>query len=497
MKQVSYCSDCGSAVDAEMGFCPKCDFEGDVGDDGIPPLADLWDLSMEQLGELAEKNSIRGWRRLKQQGLIYQLNQLRLTEAEGHKISALTDEFIYLAQERNVEEAKKKYAEICELSEQVDEQVTLTMDWLLLPEQIAAAVTVEDIPELAYQFDDPEIQQAAQAMVVMISFRQEVEEKLFEFEAVSDIPEYLLNHADPIVNSLVIARRDELKDAAREKAKGKMMARKMKQERKNLIAEIDTTMSLDDFNQKLLKHFDDKISQHAEKRLKELERKSELMQNINSAENAEDILNEALEHEDDEVRKKAKLKRRKLLGEQKDSLLKIIRNSMRLDEIPASAYEYHDSEVVAAAKKRKKYLVRSQKTIESISDIYAEEPLNEMLEHENRLVREAARLRLRLLDEVPAKLRARSKTARMMKMVDDLAVEWAEEAEAAERHQADVMGKAVDVGFKLGDEVDVSYIGQSFTGTVQGFTSDGEFVEILNTETETVWPIPFSCVTPK
>ena len=127
MKQVIYCADCGSKVDSEMGFCPKCDFEGDSGDVGIPPLADLWDMSMEQLGQLAESNSIRGWRRLEQKGLIYQLNQLRLVQAEESSIVSLQEEFLQLAQEKKVDEAKKKWAEIQESVEEIDEQLVLTM----------------------------------------------------------------------------------------------------------------------------------------------------------------------------------------------------------------------------------------------------------------------------------------------------------------------------------------------------------------------------------
>ncbi|SVD74508.1 uncharacterized protein METZ01_LOCUS427362, partial [marine metagenome] len=46
-----------------------------------------------------------------------------------------------------------------------------------------------------------------------------------------------------------------------------------------------------------------------------------------------------------------------------------------------------------------------------------------------------------------------------------------------------------------GDLVNVSYIGQIFSGTIQGFTDDGEFVEVMNDETSTVWPVPFDCVT--
>jgi len=497
MKQVAYCADCGSAFDSEMGFCPKCDYEGDIGEEGIPPLADLWDMSMEQLGEIAENNNIRGWRRLEQKGLIYQLNQLRLTQVETFTVKSLYEEFAQFAQERNVEAAKKKYEEICEATEEVDEQIVMTMDWVLLPEQIAAALSEADIPELAFQIDDPEIHQAANDMIQMFAFRSEVEQQLVGLETVSDIPEHLLSHADHVVNGLAQAKRSELKSIAREKAQGKMRARRMGQERKKGIYDLTEVLNLADFPSELLEHEDDELRQQAQKRLSELERKEELLVIIKAVDDADDIPNEALKHDDNEVRRAARRKRRKLLGSEKEDLLHRIRNSLALEDIPAISFGYQDQEVDVAANKRKRFLVQAQATIESIASIYTAEPLNELLEHEHGKVCEAARLRLRVLEEIPEKLRNRSKNARMRSMVDELAAQWAAEAEAAERHQADVMGKADVVGFSLGDDVDVSYIGQSFSGTVQGFTSDGEFVEIMNTETSTVWPIPFNCVTPR
>ena len=496
MKQVIYCADCGSKVDSEMGFCPKCDFEGDSGDVSIPPLADLWDMSMEQLGQLAESNSIRGWRRLEQKGLIYQLNQLRLVQAEESSIVSLQEEFLQLAQEKKVDEAKKKWAEIQESVDEIDEQLVLTMDWLLLPEQIAAALSEADIPELAFQIDDPEIHQLAHEMVQMFGYRTEVEQLLKGINAVSEIPAELLQHLDPVVNQLAQDKRAELKGAARAKAKGKLRARRLGQERERGAEDLQSMMSVDEFDHTLLEHEDTELRTFAQQRLNELERKAELLKIIKKAKKSKQIPKEALGHQDREVRKAAKLKRRKLLGGEKEDLLHRIRNSLVLDDIPTKAFGYKDSEVDTAARKRKEFLQRALATLDEIETIYSVGPLEELVEHEHAKVREAARLRLRILDEIPAKLRAKSSSPRMHRMVDELATEWAAEAAAAESYQAKVQGKADDVGFSLGDDVAVNYIGQSFSGVVQGFTTDGEFVEILNTETDTVWPIPFNCVTP-
>ena len=82
-----------------------------------------------------------------------------------------------------------------------------------------------------------------------------------------------------------------------------------------------------------------------------------------------------------------------------------------------------------------------------------------------------------------------------MRMIDELAAVRTAEAEAARLHEENVQGKADSVGISLGDLVNVSYIGQIFSGTIQGFTDDGEFVEVMNDETSTVWPVPFDCVT--
>lgn len=508
MKRVSYCPDCGGSFDTEMGFCPKCDFEGGSGETGIPALADMWDMNMEQLGFLAQMHSVRGWRRLDQKSLIYQLNQIRVVqvevdekrseeEARQRNVERLSEEFLQFAKDRDVESAKARFEVLSDLSEDLDPQLALTMDWLLLPEQIAAALGIDDIPELAFQVNDPAIQQAAREMIEMIGYRTEVDRLLATIDMSSEIPQELLGHHDPVVSSAASSRFERLAGSERARAEQEQEAAGMMRAREGGIDLLNAAQNLEEFPEHLLQHEDLELSQHAERRHQELKERRELLEAIGSAAEAEQIGAELLEHVDEAVARAAKSRRSRLLQARKENLLHRIRNSRDIDAIPEAAFEDPDQQIVKAAVKRQRFLQDVQQQVDSIASIYIPASVAALQSHEDARVREAARLRLRLLDEIPEKLRARGETPRLVKAVDALAAEWAAESEAASRQQAEALGKAGSVGFALGDEVDVSYIGQNFSGTVQGFTDDGEFVEILNDETSTVWPVPFDCVVPR
>ena len=507
MKQVTYCTDCGGVLNEEIGFCPQCDYEGDSGEDGIPPPADLWDLNLAQLQKLAEQFHVRGWRRLQQKALIYHLSQIRIEQVEEVQkrtdeeeiqlnFSRLVEEFYGFAHLREVDSAKNTFAELSELGLELDEELILTMNWLLLPSQIAAALTIEDIPVLAYEIDDPEIIQSIQYMTEMFEYRTEVKQLLMNIDQVSKIPEELINHHDHVVNGLAQELRERLIDSGRAKAQEKLKQRKQTRKKQSEFTELDAIKRLNEFPGRMLKHEDDELRGYAEKRYAELNRIEELLHIIDSATDAEEIIEEALEHDDDEIRNLANRQHGILQRKHKRKLLHLIKNSRSIDELPAQAFEFSDQEVVDAAHKRKKFLSKAMDTMGAISSIYTSEPLEGLLEHKDGGVREAARLRLRLLDEIPEKMRARGVNPRLIKMIDELAAEWADEAQATKLHLQSVKGKADSVGISLDDEVVVSYIGQNFTGTVQGFTDDGEFVEVLNAETATVWPVPFDCLSP-
>ncbi len=507
VKRVIYCPECGSVFNEEAGFCPKCDFDEGAGVTEIPPLADLWDLGLPELQALAESQGVRGWRRLKQKSLIWQLDQMRIGQVaeqaeqaeedeRQQNISLCTEQFIAAVDVRDVDAASQSYDALCGLTDEIHEDIILTMQWLKLPGQIAAALTVEDIPPLAFQIEDPEIQQAAHAMIEMIGHRAEVERTLAGIDHSSQIPEEMLGHPDPVVTKLAQDRHEVLAGAERADAEQEVQVQEMNRIRAEKIAELDAARDMTTFPGLLLEHADSEVRSHARKRRRELKHKMELLTTIESADDL-DALSEALAHGDDDVLRAAGTKRRSLTRRDKRDLLKMIDNSLTVDNIPAEAFDHHDQEVVDAARRREEHFSRVELTLDSISQIYLAGPLDELLEHENASVREAARLRLRILDEVPDKLRHRGeRSTRLVKMVDELAEQWVAEAEASQRAQQDAQGKADSGGFSLGDMVDVSYIGQRFTGTVQGFTADGEFVEIMNADTSMVWPVPFDCVVP-
>jgi hypothetical protein len=490
----------------EAGFCPTCDFDADDSITVIPPLADLWDLALGDLQKMAENQGIRGWRRLKQKSLIWQLNQLRIEQVSDetertseidrqNNITMHTEAFIAASHARDLASAQQNFDALRALTDVIHEDLILTMDWLLLPGQIAEALTMQDIPELAFQIDDPEIHQAANAMILMFDYRVEVENLLPTIDHTTKIPSELVNHADPIVHQLVNSRHAILAEREATLAEAESAELETLKIRTEKFEELTSTRNLVQFPQYLLEHEDEQVRAKAGERLAELEYKEELLSIIESATELGN-LTDALQYDEEDVQQAANSRRRSLIRKDKRSLLRHIENSLSRTDIPDEAMGHEDSDVAAAAAKRSAYFDKVDSTIHSISSIYLSEQLDEMLEHENPKVRESARLRLRIFDEMPDKLRERGdRSARLVKMVDDLASEWAVEAAETQRAKDYAQGEADSRGFSLGDVVEVSYIGQNFTGTVQGFTSDGEFVEIINNETSMVWPVPFDCVT--
>ena len=490
----------------EAGFCPTCDFDADDSITVIPPLADLWDLALGDLQKMAENQGVRGWRRLKQKSLIWQLNQLRIEQVSDetervdeidrlNNITMYTEAFVAASHIRDVATAQQNFDALRALTDDIHEDIILTMDWLVLPGQIAAALSMEDIPQLAFEIDDPEIHHAANAMIAMFDYRIEVKNILPTIDHTSKIPTELVDHADPIVHQLVSARQALLTGRESDLAEAESAEKETLQIRAEKIEELTFTKNLDQFPHYLLEHEDGAVRARAGERLAELEYKDELLGIIESATELGDLA-VALQYDEEDVQQAANSRRRSLIRKDKRSLLRHIENSLSRTDIPEEAMGHEDSTIAAAAAKRSAYFDKVDVTVDSISSIYLSEQLDEMLEHENPKVRESARLRLRIFDEMPDKLRARgNRSARLVKMVDDLASEWAAEAAETQRAKDYAHGEADSRGFSLGDVVEVSYIGQNFTGTVQGFTSDGEFVEIINNETSMVWPVPFDCVT--
>jgi len=504
---MTYCPTCGGVFNEEAGFCPKCDLDDSEGASEIPPLADLWDLSFADLQALAERQGVRGYRRLTQKSLIWQLDQMRLEQVQNaaeetaareleEAIEQWTAAFVDAAHSRDVEAAQAAYDGLSQCTDDIHEDIVVTMEWLLLPSVIAAALTVEDIPPLAFQIDDAEVQQAAHAMIEMIGYRDEVREMLQEVAKSTDVEQHLLGHEDHVIRSLAEERRDDLRKLEAAQAEVEAAQDEAIQIRRERIASLDAANDFESFPEHLLEVDDREVRSHAKSRWNTLEEKFAMLELVSEATEL-DTIADALNHDDEEVVRAAETKRRALLRSNKRDLLRRIENSILAADLPADAIDHSDEEVRAAAAMKLEYLRGVEATVDSISSIYSSEPLEDLLEHEHVRVREAARLRLRILDEIPDRIRQRGeRSSRLIKMVDEIAAEWHTEAEESRAAEEKALGMADSVGFSLGDSVDVDYIGQRFIGEVQGFTADGEFVEVKHSETGMVWPVPFDCVKP-